>query len=73
MYRSRQELRQTMSRLDASITMLHASHPADADFFQSTECIFSDVLAQSCAEDADWLLGTIDWICTRHGMPYPAH
>ncbi len=71
MIKSRQELRQTMSRLDASITMLHVSHPGDLDFFESTEHIFSDVLTQSCAEDNDWLLGTIDWVCTRHGMPYP--
>lgn len=72
MIKSRQELRGTMSRIDASIGMLHAAHPNDPEFFQSTEGIFSEVLVQFCPEDEDWLVGTIDWICTRHGMPYPA-
>ena len=71
MFRSRQDLRGLLSKLDASVSLLHAQYPLDADFFQSTDGIFSDVLAQSSREDEDWVRGMIDWVCTRHRMPYP--
>lgn len=72
MSKSRQDLRGSLSRLDASVSLLHDKFPLEADFFASTEGIFSDVLAQSSHEDQDWVMGMIDWICTRHCMPYPA-
>ncbi len=69
---SRQDLRASLSRLDASVSILHTKHPQDKDFFASTDGIFSDVIAQSSREDEDWVRGMVDWICTRHRMPYPA-
>lgn len=72
MSKSRQDLRSLLSRVDASVSLLHSKHPLDGEFFESTDGIFSDVLAQSSREDEDWVCGMIDWICTRHGMPYPA-
>jgi len=69
---SRQDLRGLLSRLDASVSLLHAKYPRDKEFFASTDGIFSDVLAQSSHEDEDWVCGMIDWICTQHRMPYPA-
>jgi hypothetical protein len=72
MSQSRQDLRGLLSRVDASVFLLHTQHPLDKDFFESTDGIFSDVIAQSSREDEDWVCGMIDWICTRHCMPYPA-
>jgi len=69
---SRQDLRGLLSRLDASVSLLHAKFPRDKEFFESTDGIFSDVLAQSSHEDEDWVCGMVDWICTHHRMPYPA-
>ncbi|HET6553029.1 MAG TPA: hypothetical protein VFG49_05760 [Dyella sp.] len=72
MSKSRHDLRGLLSRVDASVSLLHARYPQDREFFASTEGIFSDVLAQSSREDEDWMCGMIDWICTRHCIPYPA-
>jgi len=71
MSKSRQDLRGLLSRVDARVTLLHTKHPMDKEFFESTDGIFSDALAQSSREDEDWVRGMIDWICTRHCMPYP--
>ncbi|WP_201315199.1 MULTISPECIES: hypothetical protein [Dyella] len=72
MSKSRQDLRGLLSRVDVTVSVLRTKYPKDKEFFESTDGVFSDVLAQSSREDEDWVRGMIDWICTRHRMPYPA-
>ncbi|WP_199099578.1 hypothetical protein [Dyella sp. ASV21] len=73
MLRSRNELRSSIGRLEAFIARMHDQYPADSDFFQHTDGIFSDVLSHVVQEDQDWVIDLVDAVCTRHGMPYPAH
>ncbi|SFS19986.1 hypothetical protein SAMN05216570_4218 [Dyella sp. OK004] len=69
---SRQELRGTVSRIEAAISVLRLRYANDAKFFQSTDSIFTSVFSNAHHEDDDWLAVMVDEVCTRQGMPYPA-
>ena len=71
MYKSRTELRKMVCRIDAFIDQLHIRHPADVDFFRTTDGAFSEALTQCDQEDDEWLFNLIDEVCTRHRLPYP--
>jgi hypothetical protein len=71
MFMSRSELRNAVNSIDAYITRLRIKHPIDADLMPPADGIFSEAMAQCDHEDNEWLLNTIDEVCTRHRMPYP--
>lgn len=68
---SRQELRGTLSRIEAAISALRVRYANDVQFFQSTDSIFTSVFTHAEHEDDDWLAVLVDEVCTRRGVPYP--
>ncbi|MFC4764663.1 hypothetical protein [Dyella koreensis] len=68
---SRQEMRGTLSRIEAAISALRTRYANDMKFLQSTNGIFASVFSSAYHEDDDWLAAQIDEVCTRQGVPYP--
>jgi len=72
MYKSRNQLRLELILLNASIDALRLRHPVAPDFIHHADGAFSHVLSEAAPEDEDWIIGAVDGVCTRQGLPYPS-